>query len=136
MNRRKGHNYLTVFADLLAKKVLFAAPGKDASVWDAFAEELLHNEHPETIQCVAIAMSAAYIKGANENFGNAQVMYDKFHVVQYLVEACDQVRKVERRSNNGQREQLERTRWMWLKTGRTGRRRKLKSGSRWLWNGV
>jgi hypothetical protein len=24
MNRRKGHNYLTVFADLLAKRVLFA----------------------------------------------------------------------------------------------------------------
>ena len=33
MNRRKGHNYLTVFADLLAKGVLFATLGKDASVW-------------------------------------------------------------------------------------------------------
>ena len=32
MNRRKGHNYLTVFADLLAKRVIFATPGKDASV--------------------------------------------------------------------------------------------------------
>jgi transposase len=44
MNRRKGHNYLTVFADLVAKRVLFATPGKDASVWAAFAAELLrHN---------------------------------------------------------------------------------------------
>ena len=33
MNRRKGNNYLTVFADLLAKKVLFETPGKDVSVW-------------------------------------------------------------------------------------------------------
>jgi hypothetical protein len=41
MNRRKGHNYLTVFADLLAKRVLFATPGKDASVWGTFAGELL-----------------------------------------------------------------------------------------------
>ena len=40
MNRRKGHNYLTVFADLVAKRVLFATPGKDASVWEAFAGEL------------------------------------------------------------------------------------------------
>ena len=32
MNRSKGHNYLTVFADLVAKRVLFAMPGKDASV--------------------------------------------------------------------------------------------------------
>jgi len=51
MNRRKGHNYLTVFADLMAKRVLFATPCKDALVWTAFAEELLrHNGHPEAIQ--------------------------------------------------------------------------------------
>jgi len=31
MNRRKGHNYLTVFADLVARRVLFATEGKDAA---------------------------------------------------------------------------------------------------------
>jgi transposase len=116
MNRRKGHNYLTVFADLLAKRVLFATPGKDASVWEAFAAELLrHNGHPKAIQYVAIDMSPAYIKGVSDNLGNAQVVYDKFHVIQNVVEACDRVRKVESRSNAGKRDQLERTRWMWLK---------------------
>jgi len=116
MNRRKGHNYLTVFADLLAKRVLFATPGKDASVWEAFAAELLrHNGHPKAIQYVAIDMSPAYIKGVNGNLGNAQVVYDKFHVIQNVVEACDRVRKVESRSNAGKRDLLERTRWMWLK---------------------
>ena len=116
MNRRKGHNYLTVFADLLAKRVLFATPGKDASVWEAFAAELLrHNGHPKAIQYVAIDMSPAYIKGVSNNLGNAQVVYDKFHVIQNVVEACDQVRKAESRSNDGKRDLLERTRWMWLK---------------------
>ena len=116
MNRRKGHNYLTVFADLLTKRVLFATPGKDASVWEAFAAELLrHNGHPKAIQYVAIDMSPAYIKGVSDNFGNAQVVYDKFHVIQNVVEACDRVRKVESRSNAGKRDLLERTRWMWLK---------------------
>ena len=116
MNRRKGHNYLTVFADLLAKRVLFATPGKDASVWEAFAGELLrHNGHPKAIQYVAIDMSPAYIKGVSDNLGNAQVVYDKFHVIQNVVEACDRVRKVESRSNAGKRDLLERTRWMWLK---------------------
>ena len=116
MNRRKGHNYLTVFADLLAKRVLFATPGKDASVWEAFAAELLrHNGHPKAIRRVAIDMSAAYTKGVASNLGNAQVVYDKFHVIQNVVEACDQVRKVESRSDAGKRELLERTRWMWLK---------------------
>ncbi len=116
MNRRKGHNYLTVFADLLAKRVLFATPGKGASVWESFAAELLrHNGHPKAIQYVAIDMSAAYIKGVSDNFGNAQLVYGQYHVIQNIVEACDGVRKVESRSNAGKREQLERMRWMWLK---------------------
>ena len=116
MNRRKGHNYLTVFADLVAKRVLFATPGKDASVWEAFAAELLrHNGHPKAIQHVAIDMSAAYAKGVSDNLGNAQVVYDKFHVIQNVVDACDQVRKAESRADTGKRDRLERTRWMWLK---------------------
>jgi transposase len=41
MNRRNGQNYLTVFADFVAKRGLFATPGKDAWVWEVFAAELL-----------------------------------------------------------------------------------------------
>lgn len=60
MNRRKEHNFLTVFADLMTKKVLFATPGKDAPVREAFGAELLrHNEHPKASQYEAIDMSAA-----------------------------------------------------------------------------
>ena len=119
MNRRKGHNYLTVFADLLAKRVLFATPGKDAWVWAAFAAELLrHNGHPKAIQHVAIDMSAAYTKGVSDNLGNARVVYDKFHVIQNVVEACDRARKAESRADAGKRDRLEQTRWMWLKRSR------------------
>jgi transposase len=116
MNRRKGHKYLTVFTDLVANRVLFATPGKDASVWAAFAAELLrHNGHPKAIQHVAIDMSAVYTKGVSNNLGNVQVVSDKFHVIQNVVEACDQVRKAESRADAGKRNRLERTRWMWLK---------------------
>jgi hypothetical protein len=94
MNRRKEHNDMTVLTGLLAKTVLFATPGKDAYVWEAFAGELLrHNGHPKAIQYAAIEMSAAYIKGFSNNLWNAQLVYDKFHVIQYVVEACDQIRK-------------------------------------------
>ncbi len=60
-------------------------------------------------------MSAAYTKGMSDNLGNAQVVYDKFHVIQNVVEACDQVRKAESRADAGKRDRLERARWMWLK---------------------
>ncbi len=137
MNRRKGHNYLTVFADLVAKRVLFATPGKDASVSAAFAAELLrHNGHPKAIQHVAIEMSAASTKGVSDNLGNARVVYDKFHVIQNVVEACDQVRKAESRSDARKRDRLERTRWMWLQNRVNWTERKPQSGSRWPWNDV
>jgi transposase len=96
MNRRKGHNYLTVFADLQARRVLLAVEGKDASVWERFADELLkHNGHPKAITQVAIDMSPAYQKGVAENLGNAAVVFDKFHLVSNVVEAVVKVRQLE-----------------------------------------
>jgi transposase len=77
INRRKGYNYLTVFANLLAKRVIFATANKDATVWDAFALELLrHTGQPNAMQYVATEISVEYIKGASDNLGNAQTMYD------------------------------------------------------------
>jgi len=116
MNRRKGHNYLTVFADLEAKRVLLAVEGKDASVWERFAEQLLaHNGHPKAITQIAIDMSPAYIKGVRDNFGNATVSFDKFHVVSQVTEAVEAVRRKEVRQDATAREQLEKTCWLWRK---------------------
>jgi transposase len=39
MNRCKGHRYLSVFADLSQKRVLYATEGKDHQVWARFAED-------------------------------------------------------------------------------------------------
>ena len=116
MNRRKGQTYLTLFADLLAEGVRFATLGKDASVWKAFAAGLLHhNEHPKAIRRVAIDMSVTYTKGVSGNLENAQVVNNKFYVIQNVVEACDEVRKGESRSDDEKRELLERTLWLWIK---------------------
>jgi len=116
MNRKKGHNYLTVFADLQARRVLLAVEGKDASVWERFAEALgSHNGHPKAIRQIAIDMSPAYVKGVRENFGNAQIVFDKFHVVSQVVKAVDEVRRQEARTDAPARAQLERTSWLWRK---------------------
>jgi transposase len=116
MNRRKGHNYLTVFVDLFAKRVLLAVEGKDATVWERFSEQLLkHNGHPKAITQIAIDMSPAYQKGVRENFGNAVVVFDKFHVVSQVVQAVEEVRRKETRQDALAREQLERTSWLWRK---------------------
>ena len=116
MNRKKGHNYLTVFVDLAAKRVLLAVEGKDAGTWERFAEQLgQHNGHPKAIRQVAIDMSPAYIKGVKENFGNAVIVYDKFHVVSQVSAAVDEVRRAEARQDAVARAQLEKTCWLWRK---------------------
>ncbi len=79
MNRRKGRNYITVFADLGNRRVLFGTEGKDAGGWAAFAQKLrAHNRHPKAITQVAIDLSPAYVKGVRDPFGNAELVFDKF----------------------------------------------------------
>jgi transposase len=116
MNRRKGHNYVTVFADLEGKRVLFGVEGKDAKVWEAFAAELsVHNGHPKAIRQVAIDMSPAYQKGVRENFGNAALVFDKFHVVQATSEGVDAVRRLETQESQEKRRQLAKSQWIFRK---------------------
>jgi transposase len=116
MNRRKGHNHLTVFVDLQAKRVLLAVEGKDAGVWESFVKELAkHNGHPKAITQVAIDMSPAYTKGVRENLGSAVIVYDKYHVVSQVTEAVEAVRRTEVRQDTQAREQLEKTCWLWRK---------------------
>lgn len=46
MSVRKGHEYLSVFADLIRKRVLFATEGKDKQTWVQFVEALeQHHGH-------------------------------------------------------------------------------------------
>ncbi len=48
-------------------------------------------------------------------YAYSPVVYDKFHVIQNIVVACDQVRKAESRAHDGRRDRTDRKRWMWLK---------------------
>jgi len=116
MNRRKGHNYLTVFCDLVKKRVLFAAEGKDAGVWEEFMECLiLHNGDPRAITQASIDMSVAYVKGIEENCRNAEIVFDKFHVISHACEGVDAVRRAESHLDESKREKLKKTMWLWRK---------------------
>ena len=110
MNCRKGHDYLTVFADLVARRVVFATAGKDHTTFTRFAGELLkHNGHPKAITAVAIDLSKAYQKGAREELGNAQIVFDPFHVTALVGGALDEVRRREAASSPRLRATLKHT---------------------------
>lgn len=117
MSRAKGHRYLTVFADLVKKAVLFATPGKDSKTWREFVKVLAaHDGHPHALTSVSMDMSRAYAKGVSDYCRNAKIVYDKFHVIAHANEAVDLVRRSEAQSGRpAAREALVKSRWIWLK---------------------
>lgn len=116
MNCRKGHNYLTVFADLVKRCVVYATEGKDHTTFRRFAEELLnHNGHPQAITAVAMDMSRAYQKGAASEFGNAPIVFDPFHVTAFVSGAVDEVRRREASSDPEMKALLKQTMYVFRK---------------------
>jgi transposase len=117
---KRGHRYLSLFVDLEEARVLFAADGREAETFAAFRDDLeAHGGRAEQILDLSMDMSPAYRKGAREHFPEAQVTFDKFHVMKLLNEAVDQVRRAEQKK----RPELKRTRYLWLKNpGRLGAR--------------
>ncbi len=93
-----------------------AVEGKDAGTGARFAEELGRpNGHPKAITQVALDRSPAYLKGVKENFGNAAVVYDKYHVISQVTQAVDEVRRAEVRQDAQARASLEKSCWLWRK---------------------
>ena len=85
---RRGQNYVSIFVDLERRKVLFATPGKDSSTVAAFAEDLkAHGGDPKAVTEVSADMSKAFITGVATSLPNAQVTFDKFHVVSLVNDA-------------------------------------------------
>jgi transposase len=109
---RKGHNYVTLFADMDSGEVLFATEGKDKSTIAAFAAELpQHDASADQIKEVTMDMSPAFIAGVAEYLPKASITFDKFHVIQALNKAQDEVRRTEQKRNP----LLKKTRYIWLK---------------------
>ncbi len=117
MNVRKGQEYISVFADLVRKRVLFATEGKDRETWTRFVEALeKHNGHRHAITQASMDMSQAYQLGVAQNCRHARVVFDKFHVIKNANEAVDQVRRAEvRLGGEGVWEALHKSQWLWRK---------------------
>jgi transposase len=109
---KRGHNYITIFMDPEQKNVIYVTKGRDSSTWAECKKQLeSHGGSAENITEVCMDMSAAFIKGAEENFPISAITFDKFHVIQAANEAVDEVRRKERKSSA----MLKDTRYLWLK---------------------
>lgn len=108
----KGHDYITLFVDMEQRKTLHIAEGKGSETVKDFADYLTeHNGKPEQIEAVSCDMSPAFIKGVSDNLPNAEITFDKFHILKIINEAVDDVRREEAKTNP----LLKKTRYVFLK---------------------
>lgn len=92
-SKAKGHDYVTIFVDMKNKKTIYVTVGKDNKVITDFREELENkNGKKENIKTVSSDMSKAFIKGVNREFINAEIVFDKFHIMKAINDAVNQVR--------------------------------------------
>ena len=109
---RRGQRSVSLFVDLEQRKVLFVTPGKDAATVAAFAQDLqAHQGDPKAVTEVSADMSKAFIAGIAAGLPNAQITFDKFHVVSLVNNAVDQVRRLEPKEHP----ELIHSRYVWLK---------------------
>ena len=95
---KKGHKYVTLAVDMNERRVVFATEGKGADTIEKTVTYLKSKETEiEKIKNVCIDMSPAFISGCEKHLPEADITFDKFHVVQELNKAVDEVRKTQRR---------------------------------------
>ena len=109
---RRGHNYITLVMDMVKKQVLFGVPGRSHETVQAFkADFIAHKGKPEEVEEVCLDMSPSFIKGLRAYFPKAHLTFDRFHVMQMINKAVDDVRRGEAKD----RPELKKTRYIWLK---------------------
>jgi transposase len=111
-SQRKHHHYISIFMDLDEARVLFATPGRKADAVREFREDLeAHGGKKENIEVACIDMSPSYRLGIQQEFPNAKITYDRFHVMKLVNDALDKTRRQERQRYIG----LKRSKYLWLK---------------------
>jgi transposase len=109
---RRNRVYITLFMDLVKRRLMFATPGQDHRTIRAFKADLeAHGGDPMKIKEACIDMSNAFIKGFGESFPEAHITFDRFHVMKLMGEAVDKVRREESKD----RPELKRSRYVWLR---------------------
>ncbi len=91
----KGHNYITLFMDILKKKTIHISKGKDSKTVEEFAEIIESRNGDRNQIKVSSDMSPAFIKGVGKYLPEAEITFDKFHVMKNLNMAVDEVRRHE-----------------------------------------
>lgn len=93
---RKGHRYAIVVADMDQQRPIWMStePGRDKEHMDKFYKDL-GEKQCQKLQIAVMDMWKPFRNSLNDHAPEAEIIYDKFHVLDHLNKAMDQVRRQE-----------------------------------------
>lgn len=101
--RRKGHEYMTVFSNK-EHEVVYITEGRGMDAIERFRDHLIiQGGDPENVWAVSADMSPVIEGGVERYFPNATLVWDRFHLVQALNVALNEARKRSVRRKKGEK---------------------------------
>ena len=112
----KRHQYVTLVCDLQRGTVEYIAFDRKKRSLDAFYQSLTPRQLAG-IEAVVMDMWEAYISSTMEHVPDAaaKIVFDRFHIMQHMTKAVDDVRKAEHRQLQAAGDDtLKRSKYVWL----------------------
>ena len=89
---RLGHDYVTLFVDLAARRILYDTADKNSETITDFCSDFqAHKGVPSQIEQVSGDMSPVFIKGVEEYLPEAAIVFDGFHVTKVINITIDDI---------------------------------------------
>ena len=115
ISRKRGHVYVTNVYDLKSRRLLWSGEGRAKETLEGFFD-WFGKERTEQLEGVCCDMWQPYVDVVKAKAPKAILVFDKFHIVQHLTQAVDQVRRDEiREKGKDHKELMAKTRYIWLK---------------------
>lgn len=108
---KKGHQYVSVLSHPASGCVLDIAEGRTKESTEKLLDATLTKEQQHGVQTISMDMWKAYLTVSREKLQNAEIVHDRFHLVKYLNDAIDKVRRREVKTQ----EELKHSRYALLK---------------------
>jgi transposase len=113
--RAKGHDYMTVIYDMEVGHLIGVETGRTADIFSGFLKSLPEKTALK-IEAVAMDMGPAYQKSVRECLPNADLVFDRFHVMKNYSKALSNQRRIEfRKANKAGKDLLKGTHYLVLK---------------------
>ncbi len=111
----KKHKFLMIVMDLDSGRIVFVGDGKGQKSLEPFWRRLKHSR--AMIAAVAADLSPAYSAAIRKHLPNAQLVFDRFHLVKLLNEHLTDLRRELHReaTDQLQKQVLKGTRWLLVK---------------------